>query len=464
MKRALLALSMVGAGVGCGGLLGVDFSDARPATTSDGGPATNEDGSAEGAPAVGPDGGAACSGVQVECLAADGSIACCAPAAELGTPIVLAAGGHETCAITSTGAIACWGANERGQLGAGAAANAAGSSLPVRVRRIPGGAEQVSVGGAHVCAVVRALGDGPAVLACWGSNSDGQLGNGTQLDAPLPIVVKVPRSIEVVGAGAKTTCASLGGRAYCWGANDQLQAGSATDSVILAPRLVAGLAALDADSVTKKRHVIVPSDKHTCAALDDTTSVCWGDNAHARLGQPTPARTASAVDLPGFTGDDLAIGESHGCELGPTFVPFGSDAGPPVGETVFCWGSNELGQIGDGHPAGDESQEILTINGMKGGVTSLCAGANHTCAVQNGNVYCWGKDDLGQCGSITPSRIPAKVDGLDGLVAWQVACGATHTCALFEGGTVKCWGSNEFGERGDGTNSAAASTPRDVIW
>jgi alpha-tubulin suppressor-like RCC1 family protein len=93
------------------------------------------------------------------------------------------------------------------------------------------------------------------------------------------------------------------------------------------------------------------------------------------------------------------------------------------------------------------------------GVTSLAAGPDHTCAVSQGEVYCWGDNGYGQLGREDaadgkPGAVPQLAD------IRSLACGDGFSCALAGDGSVYCWGSNDEGERGDAEASSSAQVKR----
>ncbi|HET9954447.1 MAG TPA: hypothetical protein VFQ61_08080 [Polyangiaceae bacterium] len=139
---------------------------------------------------------------------------------------------------------------------------------------------------------------------------------------------------------------------------------------------------------------------------------------------------------------DLALGESHSCAVF-------SD------QTVKCWGSNFLGQLGDGTDVG--SRRPIRVASLAG-VTSVAAKASHTCAaLTDGTVKCWGDNMNGQVvnGKIDTSYVPRLVPGLLNVV--QVGTGPSHACALLEDQTVRCWGSNRWGQLGNGESGISPS-------
>ncbi|WP_242343475.1 RCC1 domain-containing protein [Anaeromyxobacter terrae] len=132
--------------------------------------------------------------------------------------IDLAASAENACAITAGGGVSCWGSNTRGQLGNGTTTP---FSLAVSVTGVDD-AIDVSVGGAHAC-VVRAGG----TVACWGAGTEGQLGDGALQDSPLHVAVSGVTTAVSVHAGARHTCALLAdGSGVCWGDDASGQLGS----------------------------------------------------------------------------------------------------------------------------------------------------------------------------------------------------------------------------------------------
>ena len=143
-------------------------------------------------------------------------------------------------------------------------------------------------------------------------------------------------------------------------------------------------------------------------------------------------------------GTAVTSGEQHACELR-------SDA------TVWCWGRNDHGQLGDGTTT-DRSTPVQ-VQGLTA-VTAIGAGLHHTCAVTAGNVFCWGANDSNQLGdgTTTDRAVPVQVVGVtDGSA---VVGGDSHSCELGNDGSVYCWGANGSGQLGFATTgSATAASP-----
>jgi alpha-tubulin suppressor-like RCC1 family protein len=200
--------------------------------------------------------------------------------------VAVATSGDDTCAVMRGGALTCWGADDFGQLGDGFSGSAPHDPSPVGVGGISD-VLRVALGATHACAV-----SGTAEAAyCWGDNSEGQLGIGSeQLDSNRSTPVSVPGLEHVVDldAAAGVTCAAIDdGSVKCWGDPSSLfpaSVGARTTSPVAAN----GIA--HAASVRT-------GGTHACAIRDDQTVVCWGLDDMGQLGngelslgdyQPTP--------------------------------------------------------------------------------------------------------------------------------------------------------------------------------
>jgi len=337
----------------------------------------------------------------------------------------LAPGDYHTCATTTAGAVWCWGSNAQGQIGDGTTTN---RTTPVAVTGLTGWVRAVSGGSHHTCAVTAGS------VVCWGYNTYGQLGDGSQGNRPAPVVVTGLASGDgSVGGGYGQTCTvSTTGMLRCWGRNDRGQVGDGTTTNHVMPVTVSGLNAGVA--------AVAVGGDHTCALTTAGAVHCWGSNAYSQLGDGTSTNRSTPVQVTGLTSGIVAVaaGGYHTCAL------TGSGA-------VLCWGDNSAGQLGDGTTT---SRAVpVYVSGMAGGATALAGGTWHTCAVSNGGrVRCWGNNIRGPLGDGTETDrpTPVMVIGLAGGVA-RVSAGDAHSCALTTGGAVWCWGDNSYGQLGDGT-------------
>ena len=131
----------------------------------------------------------------------------------------IAAGAYHACAVSSTGAVRCWGANEEGQLGDGTTTD---SSVPVPVVGLGSGVASVSLGYDNGCALMVS-----GEIKCWGRYGDVQLGEGPPAKRLTPVDVPNPPSgVVAISVGKNHACALTGsGAVYCWGSNELGQLG-----------------------------------------------------------------------------------------------------------------------------------------------------------------------------------------------------------------------------------------------
>ncbi|GAC1352336.1 MAG: hypothetical protein NVSMB1_14200 [Polyangiales bacterium] len=207
--------------------------------------------------------------------------------------------------------------------------------------------------------------------------------------------------------------------------------------------------------VVDLKHVaeLVGKEKYTCVRLTDGTVKCWGSNEMGQLGDGTHTDRALPTTVSALTGvAEIAIGARHACARL-------SDG------TAKCWGRNYDYQLGDGTDV--DRQTPTTVRGLTR-VAHLAIGRANSCALLvDGTVKCWGSNHGGVLGyapqgnggsfgeefpGIFRHTQPMRVPELSGVA--QLAIGDFHACARLSDGTVRCWGSNRFGEIGEGTQYA----------
>jgi len=337
------------------------------------------------------------------------------------TSPAIAAGGLHTCAVTTAGEVLCWGGNSSGQIGDGSNAR---SPVPVRV---PGEQRfrQVSAGLAHNCAVTE-----DARVLCWGSNDSGQLGDGSRAARSAPRAVSGGQRFQSVATGSAHTCGiTAQGEIFCWGGNNRGQVGDGSGATRTAPRRVSG----------GRFSGFAVGWNHTCALNRQGQAFCWGANGEGQLGTGAmEGRNAPTAVEGGTSFRQIAAGGGHTCGL------------TAQGE-VFCWGANSHGQLGDG-----TTTQRSVPGAVEGGASfaSITAGGVHTCGLtRGGEALCWGRNMYGQLGdgSRTDRSRPVAVAG--NLRFASIHASGSHTCGVTRQGEQFCWGYNVEGQIGDGTRS-----------
>jgi alpha-tubulin suppressor-like RCC1 family protein len=222
------------------------------------------------------------------------------PAAAPPSPVAIAAGHFDGCVVLDGGALKCWGDNFDGQLGLGDTEdrgdgpNEMGGNLPAVALGTSRTAVAVDPGGNHTCALLD-----DATVKCWGSNDDGQLGQGDtayrgdaagEMGDSLPAVaLGTGRTAVAIAAGWDHSCAVLDdGTVKCWGANDdgQLGLGDTADRGDGPGEMGDGLPVV-ALGTGRTAVAITANYAYTCALLDDGTVKCWGANFNGQLGLGT---------------------------------------------------------------------------------------------------------------------------------------------------------------------------------
>jgi len=192
----------------------------------------------------------------------------------LSTSQQITGGFYHTCALDAVyGSVYCWGSNGVGQIGDGNTATT-NRLTPTLVSGMSSGVSQIALGYSHSCALISSSGS----MYCWGWNTNGQLGDGTNVNRFAPVMVSgMSSSVTAITAGYVHTCAiKSGGVLFCWGGNANYQVGEGTSSTTdrRTPYMT-----ISSDMIT-----VTAGYYHTCAILSNNVVKCWGHNAYAQLG------------------------------------------------------------------------------------------------------------------------------------------------------------------------------------
>ncbi len=368
----------------------------------------------------------------------------------------IASGWTHSAFLDEDGSVWTWGRNNHGQLGDGTESN---SSLPVQVKNTEADGyisdiEAVTAGRFHTVAIMSG-----GTVWTWGSNSSGQLGDWTTEDRSTPVQVKGPggqghlSGIIAVSAGwSHTVALSENRNVWAWGSNLHGQLGNGTNNNSNVPVLVK-----DADGEGSLSDVIAiaAGRHHTLALKDDGTVWAWGSNEYGQLGDATNDSTNKPVQVRGPGGQghlSVAIAISAGC--------FHSIALREDGN-VWTWGLNEYGQLGDDTVEDKNTPIVVKGSGgveYLGSVVGIAAGGAHCVVLKaDGTLWTWGWNEYGQLGnnSTINSSTPVVVRDSEGQLVHEgvVICAAGGYHTIMQDEQMRAWsfGRNRYGQLGNGT-------------
>lgn len=227
------------------------------------------------------------------------------------------------------------------------------------------------------------------------------------------------------------------GTVWTWGKNSHGQLGDGTNTERTRPVRAKGLAGVVSVDAGGDGNDGFPS--HTAAVKNDGTVWCWGANKYGQLGDGTQTNRNEPVMVSGFSN---AVMVSAGGEFTAVLKRDG---------TVWCWGDNLYGQLGIGGKAGSPRYSAKPVQVMQlQNIVSISAAYSYVLAVDKyGTVWTWGENISRNPKSPKNSyrSLPAKVSGLKNIRQVGAGMGAI---ALDKDGYVYCWGDNTYGQLGNG--------------
>ncbi|MBJ7353191.1 MAG: hypothetical protein JHC98_00040 [Thermoleophilaceae bacterium] len=346
----------------------------------------------------------------------------------------IATGGAHTCALADNGSVKCWGENAAGQLGNGGTAPSGTPAKALRLTAANNSGETPKPATLERASTIAASATATCVISvdssiwCWGSNAFGELGLGTADATPHSTPTQIPGSKDfyLLAAGANHFCAAAwNGDLSCWGSNAQGQVGNGTvGGVSTAPVVVSGV---------KKLKSLTAGASFTCANLESTKVKCWGANDKGQLGSgAVGASSGTPVDVPELKDSyNLVAGANHVCSLG-----WGEFALRCWGDNLL--GQLAQGTVGETVPRGVSNVAGLTdVKTLGGNANSGCATARTVTAANNSKVS---KDSALQCwGELTASGSP-RIVPLSDVASLSSGSSAASQCAIVRGGDSFCWG------------------------
>lgn len=319
---------------------------------------------------------------------------------------------------------------------------------------------------------------------CWGDEGSGETGQvGTFTPAPTK-VAGLKNVTQIAGATSSWCALETDGTVWCWGSNGS---GQLAQTIGADPDCNGSCDPTPRQVTLVDKATEIAGGSNTFCAIVAGNVYCWGTASTAILGTTSSTASSAPVKIPSFSGDAVSIGfglsdngfpgvHDHACAIR-------SDT------SVWCWGSNNQGELGHAEQAGSPADtgcysnawcnptpepvkdgSAQTIMGFK----SVVTGNQTSCGIKaDGTLWCWGSNNEGALGIgsfdtcvFCSHNVPGQVMTNAAFVAFSELTGFV----IDTGGTVRSWGANLDGSLGQGTlntgtqcaNSNCAESPTTV--
>jgi alpha-tubulin suppressor-like RCC1 family protein len=371
----------------------------------------------------------------------------------------IATGGQQTCGITGTQRLYCWGSDIYGNLGVGNASSDCQAQIGGRCSTVPipvTGAERfasVTAGDIHSCALTSA-----GVAYCWGANHYGQLGVGSVGgQVTVPTAVFGGHTFASISAGRMHTCGiDTSGDTWCWGwdVSGQLGAGST------APDRCSFFSSNEPCSGTPLKVVgnfrfaqVTAAEENSCGRDLNGAAYCWGaqvggtDGTDCQEGHNADCTRTPLLQVGGTVFQKVGMGALYRC-------------GQKSDGVLWCWGYTSNGTFGNG-TANTTSPDTLVLAAGGKSYAQIAFGRIHICGMNGGIAECWGYNQDGEAGGTVgvDRYTPGSLSG--GISFSSVTSGSTAstTCGISVAGRGYCWGYGSQGQLGNGSILSASADP-----
>lgn len=369
------------------------------------------------------------------------------PASATVSPMI-SCGNNHVILLKSDGTVWTFGDNQFGQLGNNTTTN---SNTPVQVSGLTD-VIAINAGCNHSMALKS---DG--TVWTWGQNSYGQLGDNTTTNSSIPIQVNGLSEVTAIAAGSKHSLVlKSDSTVWSWGNNSLGQLGTGTITNSLTP-----IKTNFASSGTVIA-IAAAGENSTVLKSDGTVYNC-GNNAVGQLGNNSTSNSSSPAKVRGLDGTSYLTGISA---ISPAYyngIALGSNG------SVYTWGGNNNGELGNGTTT--SKKYAVQVSGLSGviKISGSKNGAWDMALKSDGTIWTWGFNGSGQMGdgSTTQRTTPVQVLGSGGTGYLtdisSISAGEAMGAAIKSDGSIMMWGSNYKGQLGNGTTGSYKSSPVQVV-
>lgn len=331
------------------------------------------------------------------------------------TAVSVASGGHRTCAVANDRTLWCWGLLHTVPDPTNAPDTITKTAVLVPTQVPLTDVQSVVVSADHVCAIKT-----DRSVWCWGANKYGQLGNGTTTASVTPVQSRISQ-VVAVDVGALHTCAVRATKSvWCWGSNRYHQLGQPSTTQRAVPTYVPVVRATSVST----------GAAFTCIVSTLQRAQCWGRNNYGQLSASWGPSRFRPVTSPRTGITTLDTGSEFACAR-------------TVASTTWCWGRNLYGQLGNGSYIAKATAQKVNPHALVGLLGSVSTGDSHACGTSatNSSLWCWGLNSSGQLGdssvtlrrsgiAVWPNGVRMKPIGSDTtarlIVAGDIACNAAR--------------------------------------
>jgi alpha-tubulin suppressor-like RCC1 family protein len=371
----------------------------------------------------------------------------------------IAVGAQQTCGISGTRRLYCWGSDLYGNLGVASASSDCSAQIGGRCSRVPipvTGAERfvsVTAGDLHSCALTSS-----GAAYCWGGNHYGQVGAGSVGgEVTVPTAVIGGHTFASISAGRMHTCGiDTSGDTWCWGwdASGQLGAGVTGPDRCTFFSTNEPCSGTPLEVVSNVRFAeVMGAERNSCGRDLAGAVYCWGaevggtDSTDCHEGDNANCTRTALLQVSGATFTKLGMGVVYRC-------------GQTSDGVVRCWGYDVSGAFGNGIANTTSPDALVLVAGGKS-YAQITFGRSHMCGMTDGVAQCWGLSSAGQAGgTIGIDRYtPGSLSGGITFVSVTSSPNADATCGISIAGRAYCWGFGNLGQLGNGIILSASADP-----
>lgn len=316
-----------------------------------------------------------------------------------------------------------WGANRHSQLGTRYEEDEIGD--PVYLP-FPEKVKEVCCGSLHSSLLTE---DGR--LFTWGSGQSGRLGHGVSgvVRFPKHVIAIRERILQVSCGASHMAVVCEGGKAYTWGSGWYGKLGTGTESTCKTPY----------PHTNRYYTQVCCGDGHTLFLTKEKYIFTCGYNDCGQTGFPSQTLSVNKLNF-----------SFYGIEPVKLFCGRSNSAVLCKDGSLYIWGCNEYGQLGDRTTTNNYIPQKVNVPGP---VLDFSVGGDHCACIvgkslenQYGELYMWGRGDLGHQGTILRSELttPRIVDSFKNINLKSISCGLNHTTGITDNGDLWCWGWNKY--------------------